>query len=88
MSERRTTVTLLPSGEKAEAVEVQVEESTERWSDFQLQDGTMLRAKATILSAARVEGQYDQLGNPMYQINIAPVITIVNVPDRLRKKVQ
>jgi hypothetical protein len=87
MSERRITLTL-PSGEKAEAIEVQVDESTERWSEFQLQDGTVIRVKATILSAARMEGQYDQLGNPMYQINVAPVITIVNVPDRLRKKVQ
>jgi hypothetical protein len=87
MSERRITLTL-PSGEKAEAIEVQVDESTERWSEFQLQDGTVIRVKATILSAARMDGQYDQLGNPLYQVNVAPVITIVNVPDRLRKKVQ
>jgi hypothetical protein len=84
MSERKITVSL-PSGG---AVEVQVEESTERWSEFQLQDGTVIRVKATVLSAARMDGQYDQLGNPMYQVNVAPVITILSVPDRLRKKVQ
>jgi hypothetical protein len=87
MSERRITVSL-PSGGEVEAVEVQVQESTERWSEFQLQDGTILRVKATILSAARVEGQYDPIGNPMYHVNIAPVMTVVSVPDRLRKKVQ
>jgi hypothetical protein len=87
MSERKITVPL-PSGGNAEATEVQVEESTERWSEFQLQDGTILRAKATILSAARVDGQYDPLGNPMYHVNVAPVMTVVSVPDRLRKKVQ
>jgi hypothetical protein len=87
MSERKITVSL-PSGGNVEAVEVQVEESTERWSEFQLQDGTVIRVKATVLSAARMDGQYDQLGNPMYQVNVAPVITILSVPDRLRKKVQ
>lgn len=86
MSERKITVPL-PSG-NAEAAEVQVEESTERWSEFQLQDGTVIRAKATILSAARIDGQYDPLGNPMYRVNVAPVITVVSVPERLRKKVQ
>jgi hypothetical protein len=87
MSERKITVAL-PSGGNVEAVEVQVEESTERWSEFQLQDGAVVRVKATILSAARMDGQYDQLGNPMYQVNVAPMITIVSVPERLRKKVQ
>ena len=87
MSERRISVTL-PSGEKAEAVEVQVDESTERWSEFQLQDGTVIRVKATILSAARIEGQYDATGNPAYQMNISPVVTIVSVPERFRKKVE
>ena len=87
MSERRVPV-ILPGGEKAEAIEVQVEESTERWSEFQLQDGTVVRVKATILSAARIDGQYDPQGNPMYQMNIAPVVTISSVPESLRRKVQ
>jgi hypothetical protein len=87
MSERKVAV-MLPTGEKAEAVEVQVEESTERWSEFTLQDGTIMRVKATILSAARIDGQYDQAGNPMYVTNVTPVMTIVNVPERYRKKIQ
>ena len=86
MSERKITVPL-PSG-NVEASEVQVEESTERWSEFQLQDGTVIRAKATVLSAARIDGQYDPLGNPMYHVNVAPLITLVSAPERLRKKVQ
>jgi hypothetical protein len=86
MSERKITVPL-PSG-NVEASEVQVEESTERWSEFRLQDGTVIRAKATVLSAARIDGQYDPPGNPTYHVNVAPIITVVSVPDRLRKKVQ
>jgi hypothetical protein len=87
MSERRVTVTL-PSGENVEAAEVEVEESTERWSEFRLRDGTILRGKVTILSVTRVDGHYDPQGNPMYQMNISPVMAVSNVPERLRKKAQ
>jgi hypothetical protein len=87
MSERKVPVTL-PSGEKAEGVEVQVDESTERWSEFKLEDGAVLRVKATILSAARVDGQYDPAGNPIYVTNISPVITIVRVPEKFRRQAQ
>jgi hypothetical protein len=88
MSNGRKITVPLPTGGTAEGVEVQVEESSERWSEFTLQDGTVIRVKATVTSAVRVEGQYDALGNPMYLTNITPVLSIVNVPDSLRKKVQ
>jgi hypothetical protein len=87
MSERKVPVTL-PTGARAEGVEVQVDESTERWSEFKLQDGTILRVKATVLSAVRVDGEYDPAGNPIYVTNISPVITLASVPDRFRRQVQ
>jgi hypothetical protein len=87
MAERKIPVTL-PSGEKTEGVEVQVEESNEKWSEFTLQDGTVIRAKAAVTSAVRVNGQFDPLGNPLYLTNLTPVLTIVSVPEQLRKKVQ
>ena len=78
----------LPSGEMAEGYEVQVEESTERWSDFTLEDGTVLRGKLMMTSAVRAEGQFDAIGNPVYVMNISPILTIVSVPEQYRKKVQ
>jgi hypothetical protein len=78
----------LPSGEMGEGYEVKVEESTERWSDFTLEDGTVLRGKLMMTSAVRAEGQFDETGNPLYVMNIAPVLTLVSVPEQLRKKVQ
>ena len=65
-----------------------LKKSTERSSDFTLQDGTVIRAKASITSAIRVDGQYGPDGNPMYMINLTPVISIISVPDKFRKKVQ
>jgi hypothetical protein len=48
----------------------------ERWSEFKLEDGTVLRAKMTILSAVRVPEMWDPQGNPFYVVNGAPVMII------------
>jgi hypothetical protein len=76
----------LPTG--GEGTNVQVEESAERWSEFKLGDGTVVRAKVTMMSAVRLDNQYDQLGNPMYVTNLTPIMVIVSVPDTLKKKMQ
>jgi hypothetical protein len=82
LPEKRTNVQL-PTG-PAEAVEVGVSEAVERWTDIKLEDGSSLRIKAVILGALRVEGQYDQDGNPLYMIKANQVMT-VSAPDHLRK---
>ena len=64
---------------------LQVEESQERWSEFTLSDGTVVRAKVTMASAIRADGQYDASGNPLYIANIAPMISVVNVPKVSKK---
>jgi hypothetical protein len=65
--------------------EVEVSESTERWSDVTLQDGTVIRIKPSVLSAIRIDGQYDPEGNPAYAVKAQNMITIVSSPDHLRK---
>ena len=77
----------LPGGQRGEGIEVQVDESTQRWSEFKLQDGSVIRVKVSVLSAVRVEGQYDPMGNPMYMTNITPVISVTS-PEHLRRKTQ
>lgn len=74
-----------PSGPMVDASEVQVRESNDRWSEVTLEDGTVMRVKPNVMSAVRLDGQYDPDGNPMYGIKAAPVVTIVSSPDHLRK---
>jgi hypothetical protein len=74
------------SGATIEGTEVQVSESTERWSEFTLEDGTIVRAKQVMSSAIRVDGQYDNEGKPVYIGRGAAMFTIVSVPDHLLKK--
>jgi hypothetical protein len=77
-----------PTGQMAEGFEVQVNETTERWSDIKLEDGTELRVKTTVLSAVRFPGQWDNEGHPMYMLKTAPVVALVSSPEKLRRKAQ
>jgi hypothetical protein len=88
VAERRTKVPLQGTDQIVEGFDVPVEESNERWSEFKLEDGTVLKAKVTVVSAVRLDGQFDPQGNPLYVMNLSPVMAIVEAPERLRKKVQ
>lgn len=76
-----------PDGQLQDAVYVGIDESSEKWSEFTLEDGTILRAKMSIVSAARVDGQFDQDGNPMYVTKSHNIVSVVESPEKLRRKV-
>jgi len=76
----------LPDGRYVDGVEVAVEETHERWSDVTLADGTVLRVKLAVLSAIRAVDAYDPQGNPMYSLNMTPVIGVHSVPANLKQK--
>jgi hypothetical protein len=77
-----------PDGKSIDGFEVPVIESTERWTEAKLEDGTVLRLKASILSAIRVPGQYDADGNPTYALKAMNAMVVVSAPDHLKRSVQ
>jgi len=84
MPERETQV---PFGDRmVDGMEVPISEGAERWSEFTLEDGTIIRAKVNIISVVRVNNEHDASGNPVYVINAAPVIGVVHTPPRLRQQ--
>jgi hypothetical protein len=78
----------LPGGVMGSGTEVAVNESTERWSEFSLADGAVLRMKMTLVTAVRVDGQYDLEGNPLYMAKGQPITAVVSVPQELKQKKQ
>ena len=76
-----------PDGTLREAVDVGIEHSSEKWSEFTLDDGTILRAKIIVISVARVDGEWDQDGNPMYVTKSHNIVSVVESPEKLRRKV-
>jgi hypothetical protein len=74
------------NGQPVDGVDVPIEESTERWSEIKLEDGTTIRVKMTVVAVGRADSMYDDKGNPMYSIDMTPNVSIINVPERLRQK--
>ena len=70
-----------PDGKLLDGLEVPVIESTERWTEVKLEDGTILRVKPSVLSAIRIPGQFDPEGNPMYVIKATNTLTVVEAAD-------
>ena len=66
------------------ALIVPIRESTERWSDIELDDGSTIRAKLVITRVLRLEGQYDPDGIPIYVVQSMNVVTAESLDD-LRK---
>jgi hypothetical protein len=85
MAERKVQVPFpLPTSPLKSGYEVVAIESTERWTEVNLEDGTILRVKPSVLSAIRIDNEYDAEGNPMYAVKVQPAMTVVS-PDHLKK---
>jgi hypothetical protein len=65
-----------------------VDSANERFSEYTLEDGSVVRIKSVVTSFVRIDGQWDQEGNPMYVIKAAPILTVVSAPEHLRRKLQ
>lgn len=86
MPERRIKIPFpTPASPEKDGVEIGVKETTERWTEVVLDDGSVLKLKPSVLSAVRIEGEYDPEGNPMYAIRAGQVLLISSAPDHLRK---
>ena len=71
-----------------DGVEVPVVESTERWSEIKLEDGSVIRIKPSILSAIRIPGDWDPEGNPMYVLKANNAMMIAEASEKLKRPAQ
>jgi hypothetical protein len=86
MTERKIKIPFpTPNSPLKDGIEVGVRESTERWSEVTLEDGSVLRLKPSVISAIRMEGEFDPEGNPMYALKAGQVVVIASAPDNLRR---
>jgi len=86
MPERRVRIPFpFPNSPPKDGSEVPVRESTERWTEATLEDGTVIRLKVTVVGAVRIDDEYDPDGNPAYALKMNPVITTVSSEPRYRR---
>jgi len=72
-----------PDGKEREAEAVEVEDSEENWSLYELSDGTTLRVKPVVVKVARIKGEYKPDGSPVYVIETQDVVG-TEAPDNLK----
>ena len=72
-------------GKDVEALEINFKGRHEEWNEYQLEDGSQLRVKLVVTEIVRVQGEYDQDGNPVYILKSTNVASVKS-PDELKRK--
>ena len=71
-------------GEEVEALPMDINQTSEYWNQYLLDDGTVIKMKLVATKVLRVAHKYDNEGNPLYIIQSTNV-TSVNAPLNLKK---
>jgi hypothetical protein len=80
----RRKITVLPGQPPKDAQLVEVSNASETWNQYLLTDGTVLKLKVIVTEIWRLEGEYDNDGNPLYVVRSGNVLA-VNAPDEVRR---
>lgn len=72
-------------GREVDATSIDFRIGKEDWNEYQLMDGSVLRLRVVLSEIVRIEGEYDQDGNPVYVTKSGNVL-VVRAPDELKKK--
>lgn len=76
--------TRLPyKGEDCDALELDFEIEKEGWNIYVVEDGTRLRMKVVVTKLVRIEGHYDEEGNPVYLVKSGNMV-VASAPEHLR----
>lgn len=71
-------------GQMVDATEVSFQAGGEHWNEYLLDDGSVIKLKTVTTEIVRVDGQYDQDGNPLYVVRSTNIVT-VSAPEKLRR---
>ena len=82
MPEEKMTINF--GGRQVEATPIDVNQSSEKWNDYLLEDGTVLKMKLILKKVMRVDNEYDAEGNPIYVMQSTNVSTITAPKDLKR----
>jgi len=72
-------------GREVDATEIEFQTRKEDWNEYQLMDGSAIKMKLVVSLIFRIDGMYDDVGNPVYQIK-STNLPVVRSPDDLKRK--
>lgn len=64
---------------------IDIVSSKDSWTEYELADGTVLRAKAVVLDVKKAVGQYSPDGDPIYVLQTT-LLHQIRAPETLKKK--
>lgn len=76
---------ILFNGQQVDASLVPVRSSQEPWSEYILDDGTLIRLRSVVTEVYRIDNMYDPEGNPVYQVKSSNVASAIPSEDSKRK---
>lgn len=78
------TVPVTHEGKQYDGIPVDVSSTNENFNQYLLEDGTVLRTRAILVSVTRVPDVYDNQDNPLYIVRQQNLV-IAESPESLRK---
>ena len=57
----------------------------EKWNQYLLDDGSLIKMKPVATKVLRVEGKFDEEGSPVYLVKSTNIMS-VSAPDSLKRK--
>lgn len=75
-----------PDGGMVDGTELGFRSSGEYWNEYLIDDGTVVRLKVVVMDVVRVDGMYDDEGNPQYMIKSSNLM-VVSAPTELRREI-
>ena len=80
----KRTVTLA-DGRQVEATVMGFRPGGEHWNEYLVDDGSVIKVKLVATEVLRVDGEYDQMGNPIYLVQSTNVMA-VDAPENVRRQ--
>ena len=81
----QNTVKIQFGGKQVDATPIDVNQAAEKWNEYLLEDGSVLKMKLVLKKVYRIEGQYDMEGNPIYAMQSTNVSSTTS-PSELKRK--
>jgi hypothetical protein len=75
-----TKKTIMIFGIEVAVSDVPIVKAEERFNQYVLEDGSVLKVKSTATAMLRVDGQYLPDGNPVYIVLTSPAVNVESSP--------
>ena len=73
-------------GKEVEATPIEVNQCSERWNEYLLEDGSVVKIKLVLKKVLRVDNEYDREGNPIYVLQSTNIPSVKAAKNLKRKK--